>query len=71
MGLYRTPGHLELPGNFRVVTALQQQIGDLLLPWTQPNWLVFHVSSSQELNCTTLMTAGVTSEEARPVRLSN
>lgn len=50
MGLHRTPGHFELFGNLGVVTALQQQIGDLLLPWTQLNRLIFHASSPQELN---------------------
>jgi hypothetical protein len=48
MGLNRTPSHLELLGNFRIVTPLQQQIGDLLFPWTQANWLVFHPESPQE-----------------------
>jgi hypothetical protein len=52
MGLDRTPGHLQLFGNLRIVTALQQQIGDLLLPWTQPNGLVCHAVSPQELICT-------------------
>jgi len=31
--LDRAPGHFELRGNFRIVTALQQQLGNLLLPW--------------------------------------
>jgi hypothetical protein len=33
VSLYRTTGHVELLGDFRVITALQQQFGDLLLPW--------------------------------------
>ena len=47
MGLYGTPGHFQLFGNLRIVTALQQQIGDLLLPLTQPNVLIGHAVSPQ------------------------
>jgi hypothetical protein len=71
MGLYRTPGHLELFGNFRIVTALQQQIGDLLFPWTQPNWLIFHVNSSSGVELHNIDDTGVNSGEACPVRLSH
>jgi len=42
MGLDGAPGHLELFGNFCVVTAFQQQVGDLLLPWTEPNRRFLH-----------------------------
>lgn len=52
MGLDGAPGHFQLFSNFRIVTALQQQIGDLLLPWTQPNGLVCHASSPQEFHYT-------------------
>ena len=58
MGLHRTPGHFQLFGNLGIVTALQQQIGDLLLPWTQPNVLVCHAVSPQELKCTITITPG-------------
>jgi hypothetical protein len=33
--LHRAPGHLQLLGNFIIVTALQEQFYDLLLPWPQ------------------------------------
>jgi hypothetical protein len=42
MGFNGAPGHFQLFGNLRIVAALQQQIGDLLLPWTQPYGLVGH-----------------------------
>jgi hypothetical protein len=29
----RAPSHFELRRNFRIVTALQQQLGDLPLAW--------------------------------------
>jgi len=41
-------GYFELSRDLRVVTALHQQIGNLLLSWTQPNGLFFHVSSLQD-----------------------
>jgi hypothetical protein len=37
MCLYRTPGHFELLGDFSVVAALQQQLGNLLLPRPEAN----------------------------------
>jgi hypothetical protein len=46
MRLDCAPGHLELRSDFRVVTALQQQLGNLLLPWAQANRLFLHVTSS-------------------------
>jgi hypothetical protein len=52
MGLDRTPGHFQLFGNFRIVTALQQQIGDLLLPWAQPDGLVCHAVLRRSLKAT-------------------
>jgi hypothetical protein len=42
MGLDGAPGHLELLSDFCVVTALQQQIGDLLLAWAEPNRRFLH-----------------------------
>jgi len=39
-------GHFELRSNFRIVTALQQQLGNLLLPRAQANGLFLHVNSS-------------------------
>ena len=38
----RTAGHFELLGNLRVVTALQQQLGNLLLPRPQANRPFLH-----------------------------
>jgi hypothetical protein len=37
MGLDCAPSHMELAGNFSVVTSLQEQFDDLLLARTQPN----------------------------------
>jgi hypothetical protein len=34
MGLYRPPRHFQLAGDLGVVTALQQQLDDLLFAWT-------------------------------------
>jgi hypothetical protein len=42
--LDRASGHFELRGNFGIVTALQQQLGNLLLPWAQANRLFLHVT---------------------------
>jgi hypothetical protein len=42
--LYRSPRHFELDGYFRIVTALQQQLGDLLFPRAQANRLLLHAS---------------------------
>jgi hypothetical protein len=46
MGLHGASGHVQLFGNFRIVAAFEQQIGDLLLAWTQVNGLDFHDQSS-------------------------
>lgn len=43
MSFHSTARHVELPGNFRVVTALQQQLGDLLFPKAQLDGLFLHV----------------------------
>jgi hypothetical protein len=48
--LDRASGHLELRGNFSIVTALQQQLGDLLFPRAQPNRLFLHVDSFPRVN---------------------
>jgi hypothetical protein len=40
--LHGSPRHLELAGNLGVVTTLQQQFNDLLLPRTEPNGLLLH-----------------------------
>lgn len=40
-----TPGHLEFFADFRVVTTLKQQIGNLLLAGCKPNRLICHVKS--------------------------
>jgi hypothetical protein len=41
----RAPGHIELRGDFRIVTPLQQQIGNLLLSRAQTNRLFLHFGS--------------------------
>ena len=42
MSFHGSPCHIELGGNFGVVAALQKQVNDLLLAWTEPNGLLFH-----------------------------
>jgi len=42
MSFYGSARHLELTGNFGVVTTLQEQLNDLLFARTQPNGLFFH-----------------------------
>jgi len=43
VGFHGTAGHVQLFGNFRVVTALEQQLGDLLFPWAQLDKLFLHI----------------------------
>ena len=44
MGFYRSPCHLELGGDFSVVTTLQKQFNHLLFARTEaPNGLVLHL----------------------------
>jgi len=45
MGLHRATRHLELAGNLRVVTPLQEEFDNLLFPRTQPNGLLLHQTS--------------------------
>jgi hypothetical protein len=42
MSFHRSPRHLQLAGNFSVVTTLQKQLDDLLFTWAQPNRLFLH-----------------------------
>ena len=49
MGLYCAPGHLELPGNLRIVATLKQQFRNLLLTRTQPNGALLHSNSPGSL----------------------
>jgi hypothetical protein len=42
MRLYGPSRHLELAGDFRIVTTLQKQFDDLLFARAQPNGLFFH-----------------------------
>jgi hypothetical protein len=44
--LYGPPSHVELPGNFRVVAALQQQFSNLFFTRTQPDSVLVHPKSS-------------------------
>ena len=41
----RASGHIELCGNLGIVTALQQQVGNLLFPRAQANRLLLHFGS--------------------------
>lgn len=43
MGLDGAFGHVQIAGNFGVVTSLEQQIDDLLLPASQPVRLLVHL----------------------------
>ena len=42
MGLDGPSSHLQLPGDFVVIAALQEQLNDLLLPVTQTDGLFAH-----------------------------
>jgi hypothetical protein len=42
MSFYGSARHLELTGDFSVVTTLQEQLDDLLFARPQPNGLFFH-----------------------------
>jgi hypothetical protein len=42
MSFYGSSRHLQLTGNFGVVTALQEQFNDLLFARPQPNGLFLH-----------------------------
>jgi hypothetical protein len=48
--LHCSPGHLKLPGDLGVVTALEQQFGNLLFPGTQSDRSFFHCSSPGSMN---------------------
>ena len=50
MRLDRASGHFELRGNFRIVTALQQQLCNLLFSRAQANRLFLHLNSSPRNN---------------------
>jgi hypothetical protein len=43
MSFYCSPCHLELGGDFGVVTTLQKQFNNLLLARTEPNALLLHL----------------------------
>jgi hypothetical protein len=42
VSLHGAPRHIELAGNFGVVTSLQKQLDNLLLSRTQPNGVLLH-----------------------------
>jgi len=42
MCLHGSARHLQLTGDFGIVTALQKQLDDLLLARSQPNGLLVH-----------------------------
>jgi hypothetical protein len=42
MSLHGSPCHFQLGGDLGVITALQEQLNNLLLPWTEPNGLLLH-----------------------------
>jgi len=48
MRLHRPAGHLELPGNFGVITTLQQQFNNLLFPGSQLFPTLFHHPYSRD-----------------------
>jgi hypothetical protein len=43
MGFYGSHCHLELGGDFGVVTTLQKQFNNLLFARTEPNGLLLHL----------------------------
>jgi hypothetical protein len=43
MGFYGSPCHLELGGDFGVVTTQQKQFNNLLFARTEPNGLLLHL----------------------------
>ena len=54
MGFYSSTGHLELLGDFRVVTALEQQFRYLLLSGSESNRLIVHYYPHLSDNCSGL-----------------
>jgi len=42
MSFHGSPCHFQLASDLGVITALQKQLNDLLLPWTEPNGLLLH-----------------------------
>jgi len=42
MGFYRAARHVQLGGNFGIITALQKQLCDLPFARTQPYGLLLH-----------------------------
>ncbi|MFZ0730796.1 MAG: hypothetical protein WAM79_00595 [Candidatus Sulfotelmatobacter sp.] len=42
MSFHGSPCHFQLGGDLGVITALQEQLNDLLLSWTEPNGLLVH-----------------------------
>jgi hypothetical protein len=45
MSLYGSARHVELAGDFGIITALQKQFDDLLFARPQPNGLLHHHNS--------------------------
>jgi hypothetical protein len=43
VSLHRSARHFELTGNLGIVTALQEQLDNLLLPRPKPNGLLRHL----------------------------
>lgn len=58
MCLHGTPRHLELAGDLGVVASLQQQLDNLLFPWTQPNGGLFHQTSPSGVGSSSPRTRG-------------
>jgi len=48
---YRSPRHLQLAGDFSIVTALQEQLYDLLFARSQPDGLLCHSLLSSFDHC--------------------
>jgi len=66
MRFHRTLGNVQIVGDFRVVTSLEQQIDDLPFPWSHLAELLFH--KSLHLADATPVTAS--SDETKPLGTS-
>jgi hypothetical protein len=59
MCFYRPLGNVQLPGDFRVVAALKEEIDDLPLSWPDLVELLFHDSTGPALNLAPALRVGV------------
>ena len=63
MRFHRTLGDVQIVGDFRVVTSLEQQIDNLPLPWSHLVELLFHKS----LHLTDAAPVTASGAETRPL----